>query len=61
MKRIIALFLCVIVTLSLFSGCQQDEAPYIPTGDALDYGGSDATKPTEDVAEQDLTMVYYPG
>lgn len=61
MKRIIALFLCVIVTVSLFSGCQQDEAPYIPTGDALDYGGSDATKPTEDVAEQDLTMVYYPG
>ena len=61
MKRIIALFLCVIVTVSLFSGCQQDEAPYIPTGDALDYEGSDATKPTEDVAEQDLTMVYYPG
>lgn len=61
MKQIIALFLCAILAVSLFAGCQQNETPYIPTGDALDSDDSNATRPTEEVKEQDLTMVYYPG
>ena len=62
MKRLIALFL--IFTLCLTAGCQEDDTPYVPTGDALaaeDDPLQQATDPTEDTAEQDLVLVYYPG
>ena len=62
MKRLIALFL--IFTLRLTAGCQEDDTPYVPTGDALaaeDDPLQQATDPTEDTAEQDLVLVYYPG
>ena len=61
MKQVIALFLCAILAVSLFAGCQQDESPYIPTGDALDSDDSTASKPSTPTQEQELTMVYYPG
>lgn len=60
MKRILILLLCVVLMLSLFSGCTEEEDPYIPTGDALDYG--DSTSPTAPPTQnqQNFSMVYYP-
>ena len=61
MKRIIAILLSLILALSLFIGCDSEEAPYTPTGDALDMGGNVTTPPTDPPKQQDLTMVYTPG
>lgn len=47
------------LALSLFTGCGQDDAPYVPTGDALVM--EDETVPEEvDTKLQELTMAYYP-
>ena len=58
MKRIFACLLCMVMLCSLLSGCNEEEAPYVPTGDAL-HDDSIVTKPTEP-AEQDLALVYAP-
>ncbi len=58
MKRISLIFLCFLLICGIFSGCDQQDGPYIPTGDALDDGISD-TKPTQPPAEQALTLCYY--
>ena len=60
MKRILLLLLCLVLAVSVFAGCTTEEAPYVPTGDALDMGDGSDVKPTEKPAEQSLSMVYYP-
>lgn len=60
MRRILALFLCAALILCLFTGCAEEEGPYIPTGDALDDGNGNPNTPTQAPAEQHLSMVYYP-
>lgn len=60
MKRILALFLCAVLLCGIFSGCQEDEGAYIPTGDALDDGSGSNMLPTQPPKEQELTMVYSP-
>ncbi len=63
MKRWIAGMLCILLALSLFSGCGAEEKPYVPTGNGLtwdeDYTGPVYTKP-EDDQQQSLTLAYYP-
>ncbi len=60
MKRGLALLLCAAVLLGLLAGCAEEEGPYVPTGDALEYeditGNTQPPKPKE----QELSMVYYP-
>ena len=58
MKKILALALCAILTLTLFSGCGQREEPYVPTGDALE--GTEPTQETTPDPDQKLCMCYYP-
>lgn len=60
MKRIFVLFLCAVMMLGLFSGCTEEEGPYIPTGDALDDIDGKPNTPTQPSADQHLSMVYYP-
>lgn len=60
MKRLIAILLCVALSLGLF-GCGKDQG-YTPTGDGLtwdeDYTG-EATRPTTDGSSQVVTLTYY--
>lgn len=61
MKKILLLILCAVLVPGLFAGCNQEPAPYIPTGGGL----ADATEATAETAppaeqEQSLTLVYYP-
>ena len=58
MKRILAFCLIVCLFCALFAGCATEEAPYIPTGNALDSNTLATTPP--DKAEQELTLIYYP-
>lgn len=64
MKRLIAGFLCVVLTAGILSGCGQQNTAHIPTGDGLtwdaDYTGPVYTQPEEQAA-QALTLTYYPG
>ena len=59
MKNRIALLLCLLMALSMLSGCGNDDKAYVPTGDALLM--EDEAPPTEDPfsGEQELTMAYY--
>ena len=62
MKRYIALGLCLLLTLGIFSGCGKGSDAYVPTGDGLtwdeDYTGPmNTTAPADD---QQLTLIYYP-
>ena len=61
MKRFLAVLL--ILSLCLLTGCNEEESAYIPTGDGLaadeDLPQS-VTDPTEEAAEQELVLVYYP-
>lgn len=61
MRRILSLLLILSLALCLFSGCQEEEEAYVPTGDALDSGSvsdSPGVKNPETVAE--ITLAYYP-
>ncbi len=64
MRRRLALMLCVLMMLGLFSGCAQDVVPYVPTGNALvmDDGSTIATAPQDSSEHTDQTMklTYYP-
>ncbi len=60
MKRFLALLLCAAMLCAMLSGCNQEEAPYIPTGDALDDGTGNTQKPNTNLSEQNITMIYYP-
>lgn len=57
MKRILALFLCA--ALLTLCGCQSENAPYVPTGDALS-DGTGSTVPTANEDAQKISLAYYP-
>lgn len=64
MRKILCLFLCAVLFMSLFTACGDDsDKPYVPTGDALSYGddytGPAVTTPPEEEAPQKLTLAYY--
>ena len=58
MKRILALFLSISLTLCLF-GCSSDGA-YEPTGKGLYIEGQEATQAQEDATGKFLVLSYYP-
>ena len=58
MKRILALCLTACLLCALFAGCATEDAPYAPTGNALDSNTLATTPP--DKEEQELTLIYYP-
>lgn len=58
MKKIIVLVLCLLLSAAVLVGCNQEEAPYTPTGDALD--DLRPTLPTEPNTPQQIGMCYYP-
>ncbi len=60
MNRILALVLCLAMLLCVLAGCDSEEGPYVPTGDALEMEGSNATTAPQVPAEQDFSMAYYP-
>lgn len=59
MKRLVSLLLCAALIVCVFAGCADEEAPYVPTGDALDSNSDSPNRPATP-EQQDLTMVYYP-
>ena len=63
MKRILCVFLCGMLLLSLLAGCQEQGGEYIPTGNGLtwdeDYTGPTQTQPQE-ITDQELMLTYYP-
>lgn len=61
MKKRLCLFLCLALLLGLFTGCVPEDAPYVPTGDALADEDADvnATIPEEESEPQQLTLAYY--
>ena len=61
MKRYIAILLCLVLTLGLFSGCKNDPNAYTPTGDALvmEDGSTNQQEQSSD-EPQELTLIYYP-
>lgn len=61
MKRLFSILLCAALVLCLFSGCNGEEGPYVPTGDALEQEDSNITTAPPTPAEQNFSMVYYPG
>lgn len=58
MKKAILIFLCVILAAGVFSGCNPEEKPYVPTGNALEGNPGATVAPTKP-PEQNLTMCYY--
>lgn len=59
MKQILSFIVCLLLTVSLLSGCDlTPEGPYVPTGDGLTY--EDATNPPPEDSDQHLTLIYYP-
>lgn len=62
MKRIVCLFLSIMLALGLFAGCSAAPKPYVPSGSGLaDDNGATQPPPTDpDQAEQELTLAYYP-
>lgn len=61
MKRVISLILCCILAASLFSGCENNDSAYVPTGDALvmDDGHVAGNAPQQNTV-QELKLTYYP-
>ena len=61
MKRSIIIALCLL-SLCLF-GCDTKEEPYVPTGDGLfrEEDVTESTQAPEDIPEQELVLIYYPG
>ena len=60
MKKVMSTLLAVMMLLSMLSGCQTDESPYVPTGSGLtvDEDAGAATLPQD--SDQALTLTYYP-
>lgn len=61
MRRIACLVLCCVLTAGLFSGCQNNDSAYVPTGDALvmDDGQLAGNAPQQETV-QELKLTYYP-
>lgn len=60
MKKAISLFLALAMLLCLLAGCNQEEDPYIPTGDGLEDQTPSHTDPPPPQQEQKVTLVYNP-
>ena len=65
MKKIIALLLCMSLSLGIFSGCggsSDSDEPYVPTGDALVMEGQDpdSVGPQKQEDPQEFSLAYYP-
>ena len=61
MKKALSWLLCIFLLLSCLCGCAPEDAPYVPTGDALaGENEGDAPVATQGDAEQALTLAYYP-
>lgn len=60
MKRTICLILCVALLAGLFSGCQEQKDPYVPTGNGLagNDSGSVVTPPAPELEQ--AILVYDP-
>ena len=56
MKKILALTLACLLAAGLFSGCNQEEAPYVPTGAGLTWD-EDYTGPRPEQEEEESTQV----
>lgn len=60
MKRIISLFLSCVLVLGCFTGCQNHDGAYEPTGDALVMEGqTNVTSPVDNTVKE-LKLTYYP-
>lgn len=57
MKRIICIFVCIALMISLFAGCGSGNDDYTPTGDGL--GEVQAPPNEEGPTDQVLTLTYY--
>lgn len=60
MKKVISLLLASAMALCLLSGCDQEEEPYVPTGDGLSDQTPNQTDPPPQQTEQSVTLVYDP-
>lgn len=60
MKRILSLLLAVCLMFCLFSGCETQKDPYVPTGNGLDDSTADPNGQTSDQEEQPVALVYDP-
>lgn len=62
MRRFLCVILCCFLLLSMFTGCDSSDDPYVPTGDGLTWDEDDpnaVTTPKEETP-QELTLTYYP-
>ena len=60
MKKLLALLLCLALTLSCFAGCAAENRPYVPKGGALMPEDTDVNIPIkEEKPPQELTLAYY--
>ena len=63
MKRLLALVLCLSLSLGLFSACGTDKTDsYTPTGDGLTQEGDliGPTAPEQEEEPQKMTLIWYP-
>lgn len=60
MKRILCLFLCFVLCVSLFAGCKSDSDAYTPTGDGLTWDEDLDNQEEVEQSKQEITLVYYP-
>lgn len=58
MKKL-SFLLCAALLLGLLGGCAKEPGPYIPTGSALDFGGTTGTTQPPEYQEQELALAYY--
>ncbi len=63
MKKIVAFVLSCLLAAGSLAGCNQEEKPYVPTGNGLtwdeDYTGPRGEQ-EEEVSDQVLNLTYYP-
>lgn len=58
MKRFWALLLSIVLAAGVFSGCESEKDPYVPTGDGLTW--DEPTTPSSGITEQEMSLPYYP-
>ena len=60
MKKILSLILCVMMVLSIFSGCAAEDKPYVPKGSQLLPEDTDLSAPIKEAKpDQELTLACY--
>ena len=63
MKKLLALILCLSLSLGIFAGCDsENDDPHVPTGDALVMEGQDpdSVGPQKEEEPQEFSLAYYP-